>query len=71
MDKTFLPGDYIPVLVQFVIVLGFVLITMTLTHYIGGKRKRIHTVRKEENFECGIEIKGKHKRVMSGFICLQ
>ena len=42
MDKTFLPGDYIPVLVQFVIVFGFVLITMTLTHYIGGKRKRIH-----------------------------
>jgi NADH-quinone oxidoreductase subunit A len=31
---------------------------MTLTHVIGGKRKRIHTLRKEENFECGIEIKG-------------
>jgi NADH-quinone oxidoreductase subunit A len=31
---------------------------MTLTHVIGGKRKRIHTLRKEENFECGIEVKG-------------
>jgi len=31
---------------------------MTLTHVIGGKRKKIHTLRKDENFECGIEIKG-------------
>jgi len=58
MDKTFIPADYIPILIQFVVVFGFVLITMTLTHIIGGKRKRIHTLRKEENFECGIEVKG-------------
>jgi len=58
MEKNFVPSDYIPVLVQFVVAFGFVLITMTLTHIIGGKRKKIHTLRKEENFECGIEIKG-------------
>jgi NADH-quinone oxidoreductase subunit A len=40
------------------VALGFVAITMTLTHFIGGKRKKIHTLRKEENFECGIEVKG-------------
>ena len=58
MDKNFVPTDYIPVLVQFVVAFGFVLVTMTLTHYIGGKRKKIHTIRKEENFECGIEVRG-------------
>jgi NADH-quinone oxidoreductase subunit A len=58
MDKAFVPADFIPVLVQFVVAFGFVAITMTLTHIIGGKRKKIHTVRKDENFECGIEIKG-------------
>ncbi|MCX6249700.1 MAG: NADH-quinone oxidoreductase subunit A [Bacteroidetes bacterium] len=58
MDKTFVPADYIPILVQFAVAFGFVLITMTLTHIIGGKRKKIHTIRKEENFECGIEVKG-------------
>jgi NADH-quinone oxidoreductase subunit A len=58
MEKTFVPADYIPVLIQFVVAFGFVAITMTLTHIIGGKRKRVHTLRKEENFECGIEVKG-------------
>jgi len=58
MDKNFVPADYIPVLVQFIVAFGFVLVTMTLTHYIGGKRKKIHTIRKEENFECGIEVRG-------------
>ncbi len=58
MEKNFIPSDYIPVLVQFAVAFGFVLITMTLTHVIGGKRKKIHTIRKEENFECGIEVKG-------------
>jgi NADH:ubiquinone oxidoreductase subunit 3 (chain A) len=31
---------------------------MFATHFIGSKRKRIRTLRKDENFECGIEIKG-------------
>jgi NADH-quinone oxidoreductase subunit A len=31
---------------------------MVLSHFIGGKRKRIRTLHKEENFECGIEIQG-------------
>jgi len=54
----FFPADYIPILVQSVVALGFVVITMTLTHFMAGKRKKIHTLRKEENFECGIEVKG-------------
>lgn len=58
MEKSFIPSDYIPILVQSVVALGFVVVTMVLTHYIGGKRKKIHSLRKDENFECGIEVKG-------------
>jgi NADH-quinone oxidoreductase subunit A len=53
-----LPDDYLPVLIQTIVALGFVVITMTLSHFIGGKRKKIRTLHKQENFECGIEIKG-------------
>ena len=58
MDRTFIPSDYIPVLVQSVVAFGFVAVTMLATHYIGGKRKKFHTIRKDQNFECGIEVKG-------------
>ncbi len=58
MERTFIPSDYIPILVQSFVALGFVVVTMFLTHYIGGKRKKIRTLRKDENFECGIEVKG-------------
>jgi NADH-quinone oxidoreductase subunit A len=47
-----MPQDYIPVLIQLLIVLGFVITTMVLTHYLGPKRS---SIAKLENFECGIE----------------
>jgi NADH-quinone oxidoreductase subunit A len=58
MEQVYIPADYIPILVQFIIAFGFVAITMILTHLIAAKRKKIHLLRKEENFECGIEVKG-------------
>jgi len=58
VDRPFIPSDYIPILIQSVVAFGFVILTMTVTHFIGGKRKRLHSLRKEENFECGIEVKG-------------
>jgi NADH-quinone oxidoreductase subunit A len=58
MGTTYTPTDYIPILLQSIVALTFVVVVMTLTHVIGGKRKRIRTLRKDENFECGIEIKG-------------
>jgi NADH-quinone oxidoreductase subunit A len=58
MNSLYFPEDYLPVLIQTLIALGFVLITMTLSHFIGGKRKKIRTLHKDENFECGIEIRG-------------
>jgi NADH-quinone oxidoreductase subunit A len=58
MDKNYIPEDYIPILVQSVVAFGFVAVTMLATHFITSKRKRIRTLHKDENFECGIEIKG-------------
>jgi NADH-quinone oxidoreductase subunit A len=50
-----MPQDYIPVLIQILIVLGFVITTMVLTQYLGPKR---FSRAKLENFECGIEGMG-------------
>ena len=47
-----MPQDYIPVLIQTLIVLGFVVTTMVATHFLGPKRS---SRAKLENFECGIE----------------
>jgi NADH-quinone oxidoreductase subunit A len=58
METLQVPDDYLPVLIQTVVALGFVVVTMGLSHFIGGKRKKIRTLHKGENFECGIEIKG-------------
>jgi NADH-quinone oxidoreductase subunit A len=58
MEKIFTSSDYFPVLLQSIVALSFVGAVMITTHLIGGKRKRIRTLRKDENFECGIEIKG-------------
>ncbi|MDP1623351.1 MAG: NADH-quinone oxidoreductase subunit A [Bacteroidales bacterium] len=58
MDNNFFPSDYLPVLIQSFVAFGFVSVTMVATHFIGGKRKKFHTLRKDQNFECGIEVKG-------------
>lgn len=50
-----MPQDYIPILIQSLVVLGFVISTMILTHFLGPKRS---SKSKLENFECGIESLG-------------
>ena len=47
-----MPQDYIPVLIQTLLALGFVITTMLATHLLGPKR---FSRAKLENFECGIE----------------
>lgn len=47
-----MPQDYIPILIQSLVVLGFVITMMLFTHYLGPKRS---SREKLENFECGIE----------------
>jgi NADH-quinone oxidoreductase subunit A len=50
-----LPADYLPILVQLVLAIGFIVTTMVVTHAIGPKR---HSDKKDEAFECGIEAQG-------------
>lgn len=51
------PGlvDYLPILLMFLLAVGFVGVTMVATHWLGPKRK---TKIKLESFECGIESRG-------------
>ncbi|MFZ4398815.1 MAG: NADH-quinone oxidoreductase subunit A [Bacteroidales bacterium] len=52
------PSDYIPILLQSIVVFGFVVVTMLATHFLTAKRRKIDTTKKSESFECGIEVKG-------------
>ena len=47
--------DYLAILIQLVVALGFVVTTMIVTHLLGPKR---HSAQKAEAFECGIESVG-------------
>ena len=49
---TYIPEDYIPIMIQSFVVIGFVATMMLVSHALGPKRK---TKAKLENFECGIE----------------
>ena len=55
MGNSFIPTDYFPIVLQFIAAIGFVVVTMLATHYIGPKRKPAD---KLANFECGIEQQG-------------
>jgi len=48
-------SEYIPLLIQLVFAFGFVALVLVVTHLIGPSRK---SVKKLENFECGVESKG-------------
>ena len=50
-----MPQDYIPILIQTFVVLGFVISVIALSHFVGPKRP---SRAKLENFECGIEGMG-------------
>lgn len=49
------PESYIPILLQMGVAVGFVVLTLVLSHLVGPRKK---TAKKEDSFECGIEIQG-------------
>lgn len=49
------PLDYLPIVLMFIVALGFVVTTMIASHWLGPKRK---TKIKLDSFECGIESLG-------------
>lgn len=55
MGSTNSPADYLPIVLMFIVALGFVVVVMVATHYLGPKRK---TKIKLDSFECGIEAQG-------------
>ncbi len=48
-------SQYLPIAIQFIVALGFVVTTMVATHLLGPKRK---SKIKLDTFECGIEAQG-------------
>lgn len=48
-------NDYLGILMQLGVALGFVSLTMAATHWMGPKRR---TKEKSESFECGVESVG-------------
>jgi NADH-quinone oxidoreductase subunit A len=48
-------GDYIPILIQAAVALGFVGTTLVVTHVLGP---RLRGTKKDANWECGIEEVG-------------
>ena len=55
MDAASSPLDYLPIILMFIVALGFVVTTMVASHWLGPKRR---TKIKLESFECGIESEG-------------
>ena len=48
-------ADYIPILMQMGLAIGFVAATIAISNMLGPKRK---SVNKDKNFECGVESIG-------------
>lgn len=55
MEATYLPSDYLPIVIQLGLALAFIVVTMIVTHQIGPKR---HSEKKDDPFECGIPAQG-------------
>lgn len=51
-----LPENYIPILIQIVVALSFVIFTL-IGSYLLGPRK-VRSQKKDGAFECGVEVKG-------------
>lgn len=48
-------ADYLPIMIQMLLAVGFVVATIIGSSFLGPKR---HSVNKDKNFECGVESQG-------------
>ena len=62
MNPNYLPSDFLPIVVQFVLAAAFIVGTMIVTHNIGPSRK---SKLKDDPFECGIEVVGNARTPIS------
>ncbi len=63
METVSTPVNYLPIIIQMIVALGFVVFTMVVTHLIGPKRKT--TDAKLSSFESGIEVIGNARQPFS------
>ncbi|WP_158829655.1 NADH-quinone oxidoreductase subunit A [Mucilaginibacter lacusdianchii] len=62
MEVQSLPVNYLPIIIQMIVAVGFVVTTMFVTHKIGPKRQ---TKDKLTPFESGIEVVGNARTPVS------
>ncbi len=62
MEAQSLPVNYLPIIIQMVVAIGFVVTTMFFTHKLGPKRQ---TADKLTPFESGIEVVGNARTPVS------
>jgi len=55
MEEASTSSNYIPLILQIIVALGFVVFTLFVTHIL---MPRIKSKKKDANFECGIESEG-------------
>jgi NADH-quinone oxidoreductase subunit A len=55
MEQASSSSNYIPLILQIIVALGFVVFTLFVTHIL---MPRIKSKKKDANFECGIESEG-------------
>lgn len=52
-----LPINYLPILIQAVVALGFVAVSLLGAHFLGPRQKKT-TMMKNQSFECGVKVEG-------------
>jgi NADH-quinone oxidoreductase subunit A len=62
METQSVPVNYLPIIIQMLVAVGFVVTTMLVTHMVGPKRK---TKDKLTPFESGIEVVGNARTPVS------
>ncbi|MBE9600411.1 NADH-quinone oxidoreductase subunit A [Pedobacter sp. MC2016-24] len=62
METQSVPVDFLPIIFQVIVALGFVVVTLIATHFLGPRRK---TKDKLETFEAGVKIVGNARQPFS------
>lgn len=62
METQSVPVDFLPIVFQVIVALGFVVVTLVATHFLGPRRK---TKDKLETFEAGIKTIGNARQPFS------
>jgi len=62
METVSHPSDFVPIIFQIIVALGFVVATLTATHFLGPARK---TKDKLATFEAGVKVVGNARQPFS------